>query len=226
MSLCIIPFMVLLEYISTIKGIMKIKQRVQAILAARPVFLDAETTGLDHTAQIIDIAVIDHDGSVLLNTLIKPTIPIPQGATAIHGITDADVAYSPCFEVAIAMLSDILTPDRHLVIYNAAYDLRVLRQSAPIYMGGIFTVFEPAHPEIDTRIYMPIDHVHCAMLLYAEFWGDYNTYRHSYRWQSLSDAAKQQNITVPPGPHRALADAQLTRRLMLKMGAPEDKGDK
>lgn len=219
MSLCIIPFMVLLEYISTIKGIMKIKQRVQAILASRPVFLDTETTGFDHTARVVEIAVINFDGRVLLNTLIKPTISIPPDATAIHGISDADVAHAPLFtQVSSATWTGRHSPTvteysllpqflqaisgRHVVIYNSQYDMRIMRQSAPHCFNRSFCACE----------------ITCAMLLYAEFWGDYNTYHHSYRWQSLSDAARQQNLILPPNMHRALADARLTRSLMLKMG--------
>lgn len=44
------------------------------------VFLDTETTGLDGNAEIIDIALVDRDGAVLLDTLIRPTRPIPWGA--------------------------------------------------------------------------------------------------------------------------------------------------
>ncbi|MCW3664158.1 3'-5' exonuclease, partial [Burkholderia cenocepacia] len=56
------------------------------------ILLDTETTGLDESAEIVEIAVIDDAGNVLLNTLVKPKHPIPNSATAIHGITNAMVA--------------------------------------------------------------------------------------------------------------------------------------
>lgn len=52
------------------------------------IILDTETTGLDNTAEIVEISVINDQGEVLLDTLIKPTKPIPGDATAIHGITN------------------------------------------------------------------------------------------------------------------------------------------
>jgi DNA polymerase III epsilon subunit-like protein len=61
------------------------------------VFLDTETMGL-YDAHIVEIAIVNPLGEPLLNTFIKPTIPIPSEAREIHGITDemvADVPTSP-----------------------------------------------------------------------------------------------------------------------------------
>ena len=59
------------------------------------VILDTETTGLYDPARIVDIAVTTAAGDVLLDTLVDPGVPIPPEATAVHGITDADVAGKP-----------------------------------------------------------------------------------------------------------------------------------
>ncbi|MEZ4497878.1 MAG: exonuclease domain-containing protein [Thermomicrobiales bacterium] len=45
---------------------------------SRVIYLDTETTGLDRTAEIIDIALVTNDGAVLFNTLVKPVRPIPS----------------------------------------------------------------------------------------------------------------------------------------------------
>lgn len=50
-------------------------------------FIDTETTGLGDDAEIVEICIIDSHGFILLNTLVKPTKPIPDEAIAIHGIT-------------------------------------------------------------------------------------------------------------------------------------------
>ncbi|BCC80200.1 MULTISPECIES: 3'-5' exonuclease [Bacillus] len=50
--------------------------------------LDTQTTGLGETDEIVEIAVTDLDGKTLLNTLVKPTVPISDDATMIHGITN------------------------------------------------------------------------------------------------------------------------------------------
>ncbi len=66
------------------------------------VIFDIEATGLSPRAdRIVELAAIriNPDGSQAERTwLINPTIPIPVESTAIHGITDADVADAPTFE--------------------------------------------------------------------------------------------------------------------------------
>jgi len=57
------------------------------------------------------------------------------------------------------------------------------------------------------------------MRAYAGFWGDYNHARRSYAWQSLGAAIDQQGLTLPEGMrlHSALADAEMTRLLVVRM---------
>jgi DNA polymerase III subunit epsilon len=62
---------------------------------------DLETTGVDvKQDRIVQIAVIriEPDGSrTTLESLVNPQMPIPPGATAVHGITDDDVRDQPTF---------------------------------------------------------------------------------------------------------------------------------
>lgn len=44
--------------------------------------VDTETTGLENDAQIVEIAVVDLAGRVLLDSLVKPTIYIPREASS------------------------------------------------------------------------------------------------------------------------------------------------
>jgi DNA polymerase-3 subunit epsilon len=61
--------------------------------------IDLETTGTDaKEARSVEISVLKilPDGTNTLGTRrITPGIPIPPGTTAVHGITDADVAEMP-----------------------------------------------------------------------------------------------------------------------------------
>lgn len=59
--------------------------------------IDIETTGIDPgTDAIIEIASVDmvRDGGITnaMDTLVRPTKPIPPGASAVHHIVDEDVA--------------------------------------------------------------------------------------------------------------------------------------
>jgi DNA polymerase-3 subunit epsilon len=73
---------------------------------------DAEATGLDpRSDRIVAIAVlrVAPDAEVIrYHRLIHPGIPIPEGATAVHGITDADVADQPPFPAIAPALARLL----------------------------------------------------------------------------------------------------------------------
>ena len=79
----------------------------------RPIaFIDVQSTGLDSaTARIVALAVVKvmpdgerHSRSVT----VDPGVPIPAGATAVHGITDDDVAGLPAFKAYASALADHL----------------------------------------------------------------------------------------------------------------------
>jgi len=91
------------------------------------VFLDLETTGLQtDTSHIVDLALCDGDGMVLLHSLVNPGCPIPAEATAVHGITDAMVASAPRFAALAEEVQAALT-GAVLVGYNSrAFDTLIL----------------------------------------------------------------------------------------------------
>lgn len=79
-------------------------------------FFDLETTGINITTdRIVEIAVLKvyPDGKEERKTwIVNPTIPIPKEVTAIHGISDADVADKPTFkEIAKDVYSMIKDSD-------------------------------------------------------------------------------------------------------------------
>jgi len=65
------------------------------------IFFDLETTGVstttDRILQIGAIKVLPDGTEEVKNVLINPTIPIPAGASAVHGIYEADIADKPTF---------------------------------------------------------------------------------------------------------------------------------
>lgn len=71
---------------------------------------DLETTGLSRQRnEIVDIAVKLLDGKVVLDTLVKPAVPISAGCSeAIHGISDRDVHGAPAFQQVAETLNAAL----------------------------------------------------------------------------------------------------------------------
>lgn len=185
----------------------KTEARRQAIqmandwLAEKPVYLDTETTGLGNRDQIVEIAIIDFDGTLLINELVRPAIPIPPDATRIHGITNSMVAGAMSFPILWATKIRPVLFGRLVAIYNSEFDLRMIRQSN----GGV-----PV-PVSSLRTVDLLD-------LYAKFYGEWDPARRGYRYQSLEKAGRQCDIPLPNA-HRALADTLLTRALLHYMAA-------
>jgi DNA polymerase III subunit epsilon len=157
--------------------------------------LDTETTGLGNDAEICQIAVVSAAGTVLLDTLVKPTKLISAGAAAIHGITDAMVENSPVWGEVSAWLREILS-GRDVVIYNAVFDRKLMHQSAE----------QCGMPKIGWK---QIATFHCAMLAFAEIYGDWNDYYKSYRWKTLATAAAYYKLPIIDA-HHALGDCLTT----------------
>jgi DNA polymerase-3 subunit epsilon len=108
-------------------------------------FIDLETTGIDpQVARIVEISVliVDPDTRRLHRTYrINPGVPIPPEATAVHGITDADVAQEPRFAQVAADLCAMLDSCDLCGFDLKRFDLRVLhhefdRAGRPLTLSG------------------------------------------------------------------------------------------
>lgn len=168
------------------------------------VVLDTETTGLHDSARIVEIAVVGVDGTVLLNSLVNPGVPIPAEATRIHGITDAAVSTAPSFSDLLVPLTTALH-SRKVVIYNRDFDKRRLAIELHHHYSARWVNLEK--PRNGRRRIHPAARAwlaaqaweDCAMGAYAEWCGDWAwdyeargdepLYRQGdYRWQKLPGA--------------------------------------
>lgn len=94
--------------------------------------LDIEATGLNaRTDRIVEICIVKilPGGTQEVHTYrVNPEVPIPGEATAVHGITNADVAGCPTFEGIAPKLNDLLA-DCDLGGYNAInFDIPMLSE--------------------------------------------------------------------------------------------------
>lgn len=171
--------------------------------------LDTETTGL-HDGEIVQIAIIDSDANVLLDTLVKPVKPIPADATAIHGITDEMVKDAPVWAQITGHIESIVS-GKLLVVYNATFDRGMMHKS------------QERHnlPKIEWK---EIAAWYCAMEAFAEFYGEYNAYRGNYKWQKLVVAARHCNQPTDDA-HDALADCLMALGVTKHMLKAESEGE-
>jgi len=104
------------------------------LIALEAVALDTETTGLDpRVARLIQLGAVRLRSAAVVtterfDTLVAPGLPIPPAASAIHGISDADVAAAPDFAAVAPALAGFI--GRQLLIgHTIGFDLEILRQA-------------------------------------------------------------------------------------------------
>lgn len=93
--------------------------------------LDTETTGL-YGSEIVEIGILDRQGEVVFESLVKPTCPIPEDVTAIHGITNEMVADAPTWADIWPIVREILN-NRLVLIYKAEFDQAMINCSCSAY---------------------------------------------------------------------------------------------
>ncbi len=165
------------------------------------VAIDTETTGLAWHDRIVELGAVRFRGGRVVDrwrTLVNPERPIPARVVEIHGITDAHVEGAPLAAEALEEFRRFCE-GAVLLAHNAAFDRDVLaaewaRANAP----------PPAEPMYCTWRFAK----HCI--------------EGAPRYGLAALAA---HLELPAeSPHRALADADLTRQLFLacceRLGAP------
>ncbi len=155
-------------------------------------FIDLETTGLNPWSDRIVEATflkIHPDGNrELVTKLINPEVPIPEEATAIHGITDSDVAGKPNFGQCSAELAGFIA-DCDIAGFNVKrFDLPFLE-----------TEFRRAGVDFSRQNRSIVD----ALVIY-----------HKFEQRSLEAAYQRYCGKELSGGHSSLADAEATVEIL------------
>jgi len=157
------------------------------------VVMDTETTRLGKNAEVLEISVVDKTGNVLLDTLVNPKGPISRNAQNVHGISRKMVKSAPPWPEIAKGLQQV-TSGRAVIAYNAQFDLDIIRQTCEKW-----------------GVEFPLISGLCAM----KAWSDHIGQR---RWCKLIDACAAKGIEIE-NQHRALGDAEATRRLVLAIAS-------
>jgi DNA polymerase III epsilon subunit-like protein len=184
-------------------------EHCRRLAETRPAFVDTETTGFRSDSEIIEIAAIDFDGSVLVDSLVQPVREIDRRALEVHGITLDSLVRAPRWPVVWPQLRPLLAAQRSIGAYNAPFDRRLLRQTNSQYGIG-----EQDEPKSHAWF--------CVQQLMVRFVSQ-ATKAGRMRQFSLAAALEHlqatSNETFEPADvpfaHRALADAHNTRKLFL-----------
>jgi DNA polymerase-3 subunit epsilon len=167
-----------------------LQEIAETLKIARPLtILDVETTGLSpKTDRIVQISFSTVTPSKEVSThtrLINPEMPIPEAATAIHGISDADVAHEPTFQHIAKSLAESLR-GHDFIGYNFRFDQGMLNAE--------FERTDVPSPVVDTAVIDPL-----------RLWQHLET-------RTLSDAVERFYGTKPENAHRADVDVDSTAR--------------
>lgn len=170
------------------------------LLELDPVYLDTETTGLHQSAEVIEIGIIDDQGNTLFEQRIRPRGKIDPAAARVHGITLEMLSDAPPWEQVWPQAEAVLLGKR-VGVYNVEFDLRLIKQS---------------NQRTWLRSSLNDNDFFDIMVLYARFYGDWDPFRRSYRFQSLEIAGRQCGIHLK-NTHSAVDDCLLTRALLHHM---------
>jgi len=116
------------------------------LVLTRPLgVIDLESTGVDPSSdRVVEVAVLTLDPkrpADLFHTRVNPGLPIPPAATAVHGLTAADVRDAPTFATVAKELAERLVGCDLVGFGLASFDLSMLcaefaRAGVPFDLGG------------------------------------------------------------------------------------------
>lgn len=179
-------------------------KEARELLASDFVIMDTETTGLGTDAEIVEISIIDRDGTDLFTSLVRPTMPILPELTAIHGIDNAMVRNAPTWADVHDCVMHLFS-NRRIAIYNADYDLRMLRQCSQAAGCRL--------PDLSRQS-------KCVMQIYSKYVGEWSDKHGNWRWHKLSHAAQACGVDAS-GAHRAAADCRMTLGVLKHVASQE-----
>ncbi len=166
------------------------------LLDRRDVFvIDTETTGLGRRSEVLEVAVIDTTGCVLLNTVSLPQGPIPRDASDVHGLTRARLRAMGArpWPAVHAELARLLENASSVIAWNAEFDRSMLEQTAARH-GMIL-------PAVPWR---------CAMQAEAD------THGRDTAWSNLEEAAECRGVPTSDA-HSAAGDARITLAVVRRL---------
>jgi DNA polymerase III epsilon subunit-like protein len=176
--------------------------------------LDFETTGVDpRTDRVLSYALLgggagpraadgtDEPGFEITG-LVDPGIPIPPASAEVHGITGAMLADAPPSAEGMAVVVDwvqsLVERRVGLVVFNAAYDLTMLRAEA-------------------TRLGL-VQPDWSGLLVVDPFIVDWGIERGALGQRRLVDVAEYYGIAVDHA-HDAACDARAAREVAIELGS-------
>jgi len=165
--------------------------------------IDTETTGTDPARdRIVELAAVQfHQDRILrrMGMLLNPGMPIPQEASAIHGIKDEDVAACPSIDEIAERFLRHVHEAQVLVGYNWPFDAAFLHQA----LGRPWLDAIAGKTVIDALVVVRLDAV-------GRYWKGPGRHK-------LDAVARQLEVPREGKSHRASSDCVVTCRVLWKL---------
>ncbi|MER8043933.1 3'-5' exonuclease [Streptomyces sp. NPDC094032] len=172
---------------------------------------DTETTGVDvEEDRIVSAALVVQDASGMrprvTRWLVNPGIPVPAGATAVHGLTDDHLQRngrwpSPVVEELARAIAEQSSAGRPLVVMNAPFDLTILDRELRRHRASSLGTYLDGVPlcVLDPRVL------------------DKHLDRYRKGRRTLTDLCEQYGVPLD-GAHDAAADASAALEVVRSVG--------
>lgn len=167
------------------------------------VVLDLETTGLSprEGARVIEVGIVRlRQGRIVdeFQSLLNPGFPLPETASTITGLTDADLCDAPAAEQVIPQLLRFIGRDA-VVAHNAGFEQEFLASECQC-----------------VGLLPPLLEFHCSLRLARRRVESALNCR-------LETLARSLGLPAPDGFHRALRDARITAHLWVHLCRLDDQ---
>jgi ATP-dependent Lhr-like helicase len=169
-----------------------------ALSSVEFVAFDLETTGLHPVVdRILEFGAIRFrlDGTEIgrFHRLVNPECEVPERATSIHGITNAELSGAPCLQEVLPELVGFIGDSQTLLAaHNAAFDIGFLSM-------GMATL------RVESPLHCVFDSLQLAHTLVPALENG-----------RLETVARQLGIATQ-GLHRALADAEVVKKIVVRL---------
>jgi DNA polymerase-3 subunit epsilon len=174
----------------------------QQYLLVRPLFLHLATSKRGPQGEVVELAVLETDGSPLLEELVCPRGAIRPDMSAVHGITNELVRLAPSWAEVYPRIRLALL-ERRVVVYDGAACLGVLRHS---------TDLTRLRWDIDEESFIDVAAV------FARFHGQREAGSGRFRAYPMLEAANMLGLnTETVGYRRSIEDAALLRSMLMAL---------
>lgn len=159
------------------------------------VVLDTETTGMSRGDEVIELALVDMDGTVLYESTFEPEVIINPFASRVNGFYNSDLEGAPLFKGEWENIKSAIG-GKKLLGHNLSFDKRLIAQTLRRYD------LDPT--EVDS--------------LFQDYYdSQYIAKRHLVaKSYSLENLAHQVGVTRPES-HRAADDCLMTLEFLSKL---------